>query len=80
MIMVAPPTQVNDHPLAGLSPEQRANVRAQAFGRVLAAIALHKSGSESGDAETEGGRPEVGQRLRPSASGGGHKEGEERWS
>lgn len=43
MILTEIPTEQNDHPLAGLAPEQRDDLRAQAFGRVLAAIATRKT-------------------------------------
>ena len=42
MILTEMPTEKNDHPLAGHAPEQRDDLRAQAFGRVLAAIAIRK--------------------------------------
>lgn len=47
MILAEMPTELDDHPLAGLSPEQRDGIRAQAFGRVLAAIALRRTGIET---------------------------------
>jgi hypothetical protein len=59
MILTDSPVQLDDHPLAGLSPEQRDNVRAQAFGRVLAAIAIRKvdrvgnRGSSQADVQLE---------------------------
>ena len=43
MILTEMPTEQNDHPLAGLSTNQRDLVRAQAFGRVLAAIAIPRT-------------------------------------
>lgn len=46
LILTDLPVQLDDHPLAGLSPEQREDVRAQAFGRVLAAIAIRKTEPE----------------------------------
>lgn len=51
MILAEMPAEIGDHPLAGLAPEQRGDMRAQAFGRVLAAIATRKTESaRSGDA------------------------------
>lgn len=44
MTLTEPPSQLVEHPLAGLSPDQRDTTRAQAFGRVLAAIALRETG------------------------------------
>ena len=46
MILTEMPTELDNHPLAGLSTDQRDVVRAQAFGRVLAAIALRRTGSK----------------------------------
>jgi hypothetical protein len=52
MILADPPTKFDDHPLAGLSPEQRDDMRAQAFGRVLAAIAARKAESQGRHRDT----------------------------
>lgn len=43
LILTTPPVHFDDHPLAGLSSELRDDLRTQAFGRILAAIAMRKS-------------------------------------
>jgi hypothetical protein len=75
MILTAMPTQVDDHPLAGLSTDQRDLVRAQAFGRVLAAIAIRKTGPQSPESEAADGQQDVGRRFPTSPSDEAHRKG-----
>lgn len=77
MILTESPVQFDDHPLAGLSPEQREEVRVQAFGRVLAAIAIRKMGPERQDPTLAGGQPED---RRLPGNGRGFEEVHERWT
>jgi hypothetical protein len=77
MILTAMPAEPDDHPLAGLSPNQRGDLRAQAFGRVLAAIAIRKTGSQSCDPEAGDGRQEVVLQSPPSFTDGVHHWGQE---
>jgi len=72
MILTAMPTELDDHPLAGLTKDQRDSVRVQAFGRVLAAIAIRKTGSQSHETAAAGGRQEVVRQLPTSVNDGVH--------
>ena len=75
MILTEMPTEQNDHPLAGLSTDQRDLVRAQAFGRVLAAIAIRKTGPQSPESEATDGQHEVGRQSPTSPYGRVHHKG-----
>jgi len=72
MILTEMPTEPDDHPLAGLTTDQRGDLRAQAFGRVLAAIAIRKTGSQSHEPEAADGRQEVVRQLPTSVNDGVH--------
>jgi len=80
MILTEMPTQLDDHPLAGLSTDQRDFVRAQAFGRVLAAIAIRKTGPQSPESEATDGQQEVGRQSPTLPNGRVHHEGNQRWN
>lgn len=75
MVLAAMPTELDDHPLAGLSAEQRDGVRAQVFGRVLAAIALRRAGPQKRESEAADGQQVVGRQSPASPSGRVNQEG-----
>lgn len=80
MMLTEMPTEPDDHPLAGICADQRGDLRAQAFGRVLAAIAIRKTASQSHEPEAADGREEVVRQSPAWVNDGRHHEGEERWN
>lgn len=53
MILDEPLPMFRDHPLSGLTPDERDAARVKALGRVLAKIAMRKTGRCSGQDESE---------------------------
>ena len=53
MILDEPIPMFRDHPLSGLTPEERYAARVKALGRVLATIAMRKTSRGSGRDESK---------------------------
>jgi hypothetical protein len=53
MILDEPIPMFRDHPLSGLTPEERDAARVKALGRVLATIAMRKTSRGSGQDDSE---------------------------